>query len=226
MASPQIEVDGKGDFIARATHDLPAKLSRLAKPDRGNQRRIATEIGDHAIVELFDKQGIRDKLHDIFSTADWSHITVCRVGYTTQGPEDSPATILVGIRPNTMTTDQAVSMLNLAAQSVYRFHELRDVAIEMIEADVVSHAGESSRSELPGYGNYAYEFNEAFCNEPQIGVPLSPSDSTITGTLGGYLSIGTAPHVKYLALTCHHVLTRKFLSAPLTVTRLTPTNLV
>jgi hypothetical protein len=205
MTPPQIEIDGNGDFVARITHDL----GRLENPERGRSRRIAMQIGDHAIVDFFDPHGIRDDLHNIFSAADWSHITVCRVGYSMQETEDCPATILIGVRHNTMTTDEAVTLLTLAAQSVYRFPELHDVAIEIIEADVVSHGNELSRLGVEREGD-AYEFDDAFCDKPQLGAAVGLSDSTDSiGSLGGYLRVGTAPYFKYMALTCHHVLASK-----------------
>lgn len=113
-----------------------------------------------------------------------------------------------------MAIDEAVSLLKLAAQSVYCFDSLHDVAIEIIEAEVVSYASESlfHRLECPRDG---CEFNEVFRNEPHIGVPLGCSDSNATGTLGGYVRLSTASDVKYMALTCYHVLTSKSPSDPL-----------
>lgn len=218
MASPQVDTDGRGDFVARIT----LGSGPLQNPERGRQMRIATTIGDHPMVYLFDKEDIRGEFHRIFSTADWSYIVPCRVGYSLQEPAHSTPTILVGVRPNTTTIDEAVGMLNLAAKSVYRFSSLHDVAIEIVEADIMPYASQSSPRTLTlEHATDGYEFEEAFCDEPRIGVPLSRSDSTATGTLGGYLRVSTASGVKYMAMTCHHVVTSKSPSDPLTVT---PTN--
>jgi hypothetical protein len=177
-------------------------------------RRIATPIGNHPIVGLFDPD-IRNRLHEIFDGADWSHITVCRVGYPGEGPEQCPATILVGVRPNTMNSDQAGELLRSAADCVYRFIELRDVVIEIIEANVVAYAAESTASHPRGYHGercVGYKVEEAFRDEPLIGVGIALSDSTTSGTLGGYLKIGTATKSKHVALTSHHVLSSRFLN--------------
>ena len=80
-------------------------------------KRIATPIGNHPIGGLFDPE-TRDHLHDILSPADWSHITICRLGFPGQGPAQCPATILVGVRPNTMDSNQAAELLRSAADLV------------------------------------------------------------------------------------------------------------
>jgi hypothetical protein len=174
-------------------------------------KRVATPIGNHPIVGLFDPE-IRDRLHDVLSPADWSHITVCRLGIPGQGPAQCPATILVGVRPKTIDSDQAAEVLHSAADLVYRFAELHDVAIEIIEADVAADASDSAASRHRDHCNerpFNYKFEEAFCHQPLIGVGIALSESTLSGTLGGYLKIGTATKTKYVALTCHHVLTCK-----------------
>ena len=63
-----------------------------------------------------------------------------------------------------------------------------------------------------------YTFEDAFDDSPSIGVSIeNPSGNSGVGTLGGYLRVSgraTASSIdvpdskiKYMALTCHHVLT-------------------
>ncbi|KAH6624962.1 hypothetical protein B0J18DRAFT_429789 [Chaetomium sp. MPI-SDFR-AT-0129] len=182
---------------------LPEKPMRSLIP-----YRVATPIGNHPIVGHFDPE-IRNRLHSILSTTDWSHITVCRLGYYGEGPERSPATILIGVRPNTVDLAQASELLRSAADFVYQFSELRDVAIEIIESVVNTSASDSSTAPAldPIWdAPFGYKFNEAFCPQPVIGASIGVSRSTKSGTLGGYLKISTATKSRYVALTCHHVL--------------------
>jgi hypothetical protein len=87
---------------------------------------------------------------------------------------------------------------------VYGFTQLEDIAIEIIEAGVDIHSDDT-------WSTVGYDFEEAFCVTPSIGVGLGLSDSRSTGTLGGYLRLSTAVTSKYVALTCHHVLSGTFL---------------
>lgn len=152
-------------------------------------KRVATPIGNHPIVGLFDPEA-RDRLSDILSPADWSHITVCRLRLFGQGPVQCPVTILVGVRPNTMDSNQAAELLRSAADLIYRFAELHDVAIEIIEADAAADASDSAASRRRNHCNeqpFNYKFEETFCHQPLIGVGIALSESTLSGTLGGRL---------------------------------------
>ncbi|KAK3297321.1 uncharacterized protein B0H64DRAFT_372705 [Chaetomium fimeti] len=183
-----------GHFLARISLGVP-------RPDNPYlpfvPKMMATPIGDHPIVGIFDTQ-IRARLHDIFAGTDWSHISVVRIGYPGQRPSECPATILVAVRPNTLGVEKAAGLVHVAAAFVYGFTRLRDIAIEIIEADVVPHSDDT----LPDRKH----FDEALCATPPIGAGLGLSDSRSTGTLGGYLRISTAKKSKYVALACHQVL--------------------
>jgi hypothetical protein len=124
-----------GQFLARISLGVPRARNPMLPFE---PRRIATPIGDHPMVGIYDEQ-IRARLLDIFAEADWSHITVIRVGFPGQGPSECPPTILVGVRPTTLTPDKAAEIIRSAANFLYGFSELEDLAIEIIEADVVRH---------------------------------------------------------------------------------------
>jgi hypothetical protein len=162
-----------GQFLARISLGVPRAKNPILpfKP-----KMIATPIGDHPIVGIYDEQ-IRARLLAIFAEADWSHITVARVGFPGQGPSECAATILVAVRPTTLDPDSAAEMIRSAADFIYGFAVLEDIAIEIIEADVVPHIGELRRSydTLP---SLSYHFEEAFCDPPSIGVGLGLSNST------------------------------------------------
>jgi hypothetical protein len=156
---------------------------------------VATPIGNHPIVGIFDTQ-IRARLHGIFACTDWTHISVVRIGYPDNEPSECPATILVAVQPNTLSLEKAAEVIRVAADFVYGFAQLDDIAIEIMEAGVDL----DSDYTLP---TLSYNYEEAFCATPSIGVGLGLSDSRSTGTLGGYLRISTAKTSKYVALTCH-----------------------
>lgn len=176
--------------------------------------RIATAIDEHPIVGIFDDH-IRSRLIQEFAAANWSHITVVRLGYPGQGQSQCPATILVAVRPNTLDADGAAEMLRSTAQWFYAFPALHDVAIEVIEADAVPHNGSTSDdSDSPTIGidgkvrRLGYCFEDAFRDVPAIGASLGIQHSNKTGTLGGYLALHTTERCEYMVLTCHHVLSR------------------
>jgi len=108
-------------------------------------------------------------------------------------------------------------MLRLAAEWIYVFPQLHDVAIEMVEAAVVSNYGNTfndldqptigTDGKLPWLGHC---FEDAFRNVPALGASLGLQDSNSAGTLGRYLAIHTVEEFDYMALTCHHVLSRMF----------------
>lgn len=92
----------------------------------------------------------------------------------------------------------------------HSFEQLRDIAIEILNLDI-SPAYATNKRTLARYG---YSFEDAFCDSPPIGVSLGTVGSGDSGTLGGYLrvrakSAAGAEKTKYLALTCHHVLSSK-----------------
>ena len=200
---------------------------RPRDPAPGSYPRIATPIGEHPIVGIFDDH-IRSRLIQEFAAANWSHITVVRLGYPGQGQSQCPATILVAVRPNTLDADGAAEMLRSTAQWLYAFPALHDVAIEVIEADAVPHGGNTSDDsnhptlrvhdnasddfDCPTIGtdgklsDMGYCFEDAFRDVPAIGTSLGIQHSGKSGTLGGYLALRTTERCEYMALTCHHVL--------------------
>ena len=191
--------------------------------------RIATPIGEHPIVGIFDDH-IRSRLIQEFAAANWSHITVVRLGYPGQGQSQCPATILVAVRPNTLDADGAAEILRSTAQWLYAFPALHDVAIEVIQADVVPHSGNTSDdSKCPTIGidgklpTLGYCFEDAFRDVPAIGTSLGVQHSNKSGTLGGYLALRTMERCEYMALTCHHVRAQRYV-IPLQSPRLTFTN--
>jgi hypothetical protein len=205
--------------------------------------RIATPIGEHPMVGIFDDH-IKSRLIQEFAAANWSHITVVRLGYPSQEQSQCPATILVAVRPNTLDADGAAEMLRSTAQWLYAFPALHDVAIEVIEADVVPHSGNTSDDsnhptlsvydnasddfKCPTIGidgklpNLGYCFEDAFRDVPAIGASLGIQHANQSGTLGGYLALRTMGRCEYMALTCHHVLSGMVI--PLQSPRLTFTN--
>lgn len=88
------------------------------------------------------------------------------------------------------------------------FHELRDVAIEIGEADFSPSDAKYAISEL------GYAFEDCYCINPSMGASLGLSGGRGSGSLGGYLRLrirseSKVQETKYLALTCHHVLSGK-----------------
>jgi len=76
MPATQLEVGG-GHFLAR----ISLGVSQATNPMLPFQpNRIATAIGDHPIVDIFDTH-IRSRLIKECTTVDWSHVTVVRLGY-------------------------------------------------------------------------------------------------------------------------------------------------
>jgi len=215
-ARTHLEV-GSGHFLARISLGVSMARNPMLPFE---PKRIATSIGDHPIAGIFDPH-IRSRLLKDLSkegaAVDWSHVTVVRLGYPGQGPSECPATILVAVMPNTLNSDGAAEILRSVAEWIYSFPELHDVAIEMIESAAVPYHGNVSNDpdhpimglngKVPQLG---YSFEDAFRNVPALGVSLGIQDSNSAGTLGGYLVIRTAERSHYMALTCHHVLSRVF----------------
>ena len=215
-AGTHLEV-GSGHFLAR----ISLGVSQAQNPMLPFEpRRIATSIGDHPIAGIFDTH-IRSRLLKDLSkegaAVDWSHVTVVRLGYPGQGASECPATILVAVIPNTLNSDGAAEILRSVTEWIYAFPQLHDVAIEMIESAAVPYHGNGSNDpdhpiiELDGkVPQLGYSFEDAFCNVSALGAGLGIQDSNTAGTLGGYLVIRTAERSHYMALTCHHALSRMF----------------
>ncbi|KAK3364112.1 hypothetical protein B0T25DRAFT_627962 [Lasiosphaeria hispida] len=193
---------GRGHFLARISLGIPQASRPVSTFE---PKRIATAIGTHALVDIFDTH-IRGRLIQECAAIDWSHISVVRLGYLGQAPSKCPATIVVAVRPNTLDSDGATRILRSVGKWIYVLPQLHDVAVEVVKAGVApgaDHVTVGIDGKVPGLG---CSFEEAFRNVPALGAGLGPQDSTLAGTLGGYLSINTADTVEYLALTCHHVL--------------------
>lgn len=186
-----------GHFLARISLGVPRPSNPMLPFE---PRMIATPIGDHPIVGIYDGQ-IRARLLTIFAEADWSHITVARIGFPGQGPSQCPATILVAVRPTTLSPDKAAEMIRSAADFIYGFAELADVAIEIIEANVVPHYDSPDTGSIISHSgdtvpHLSYRFEDAFCDTPSIGVGIGLSGSNSTGTLGGYLTTSASTRPK------------------------------
>ena len=212
----QLEVGGggRGHFLARISLGIPQASNPMLPFE---PKRIATAIGRHALVDIFDTH-IRGRLMQECAAIDWSHISVVRLGYPGQARSECPATIVVAVRPNTLDSDGATRMLRSAGEWIYVLPQLYDVAVEVVKAGVApgvtpgaDHGTVGTDGKVPWLG---CSFEEAFRNVPALGAGLGLQDSASAGTLGGYLSISTADTVEYMALTCHHVLSGMFSPVP------------
>jgi len=191
--------------------------------------RIATSIGDHPIVGVFDDR-ICGPLLQEFAATKWAYISVVRLGYPGQGPSECPATIIVAVRPHTLDTDGAAKILRSTTHWLYAFPELHDVAVEIIEADVSPYADNKSFQVPNGGTPDEFDFytptvdadghvarlgpsiDEAFRTIPAMGTSLGSDHSGKVGTLGAYVALHTPGKYERMALTCHHVLSGKLRS--------------
>lgn len=115
-----------GKFLARATFDVAAPLRSLSNILPFKTSRVATNIGDHPIVKLFDlddqgQKSIRANLLDTIQQDEWSTLVVTRIGFKGADVEQSPVTVLISVKPAAVTTIRAVEIANKAADYIYRF---------------------------------------------------------------------------------------------------------
>ncbi|KAK1763107.1 hypothetical protein QBC33DRAFT_518907 [Phialemonium atrogriseum] len=198
-----------GEFLARATYDPAAPLRSPRHMLPSSTSRVAMAIGKHRILEPFDladqdHESMRDTLLGILQQDQWSCLAVVRVGFRGADVYEFPVTVLISVKPCAMTTSRAVENVNKAADCIYGFHELRDVAIEVVEA------GFSPSHEKYTILELGCAFEDCYSANPAMGASLGLSGSFGSGSLGGYLRLrirsNAEENATYLALTCHHVL--------------------
>lgn len=164
-----------------------------------------------------ETKSMRDSIIDILSDFKWFCLAVVRLGFP--GLDDSqniPTVAIIVLPDSNVTVGEALDVACKVADYVYQFEQLYDVAVEVLSMDI-SPLHDTRVSEF--MADIKYTFEDAFDDSPSIGVSIeNPSGNSGVGTLGGYLRVSgraTASSIdvpdskiKYMALTCHHVLTK------------------
>ena len=141
----QTDVDPAGEFLARgAFYELaPLRSPRHLLPFETH--RVATDVGEHPIVRLFDlndqgQKSIRDNLLELLQRDRWSCLAVVRVGYRFEGAkaDDFTVTVLIHVQPDSMTSARAVEIVNKAADFIYWFALVEILASTLPFTDCLS----------------------------------------------------------------------------------------
>lgn len=113
--------DERGQFVARVSLGQSAPQAR--QPSLPFQlRRLAMDIGDHAIVSLWNN-GMESQVVDMLvneQEIQMSYLTVVRVGFRGLDPRGCPITIIVAIQPSSLGPDDAKGLLDKLSHYIYQ----------------------------------------------------------------------------------------------------------